>query len=199
MQIKTIFLLSVLAIAVACQQISQQLSQQTSPSNKNNICEIFSEKRSWKRHARKSERKWGVPVPVLMATMRYESAFKSDVKTPRKKILGFIPSWQRVSSAQGYAQALDGTWKQYKKETGKFFVSRSSFADSIDFMGWYMHKSRKNLGISKHNAYAQYLAYHEGQGGYRRGTYHKKPWLKKYARKVSSLAGVYSIQYNSCN
>lgn len=173
--------------------------QTAPPKNKENICDIFSEKKSWKKQALKTQKKWGVPVPVLMATMRYESAFKSNAKTPRKKIFGFIPSFKRISSAKGYSQALDGTWKEYKRDTGTVFASRSNFADAADFMGWYMNKSHSKLGISKHNAYAQYLAYHEGQAGYRRGSYNRKPWLKNYARKVNRLAGVYSIQLNSCS
>jgi hypothetical protein len=35
------------------------------------------------------------------------------------------------------------------------------------------------LGISRRDAYRQYLAYHEGQGGYKHRTYEKKPWLIK--------------------
>lgn len=175
------------------------VSCQTAPPKKlNNICDIFSEKKSWRKHAHKAQEKWGVPVPVLMAVMRYESAFKSDAKTPRKKILG-IPTFERISSAEGYSQALDGTWKEYKKDTGRSFVSRNNFADSADFMGWYMNKSSRSIGISKRDAYNQYLAYHEGQAGYKRGTYHRKSWLKNYARKVGRQSGIYSVQLNSCS
>ncbi len=179
--------------------ISGLVACQTTPPQKiNNICDIFAEKTSWYKHARNVEDKWGVPVSVLMAVMRYESAFKSDAKTPYKTILG-IPTFQRVSSAEGYSQALDGTWKEYKKDTGRSFVSRSNFADSADFMGWYMHKSHTSIGISKSDAYRQYLAYHEGQAGYKRGNHKRKSWLRGYARKVGNQAGIYSIQLNSCS
>ena len=33
-------------------------------------------------------------------------------KTREEKLLGFIP-WKRVTSARGYAQAVDGTWEMY--------------------------------------------------------------------------------------
>ena len=43
------------------------------------------------------------------------------------------------SSAYGYAQALEGTWDDYRKDTGRRGADRDDFADSSDFIGWYMH------------------------------------------------------------
>ena len=74
--------------------------------------------------------------------------------------LGIIPLG-RESSAFGYAQALDGTWADYKKATGRSIARRSSIRDSADFMGWYMTKTRKLTGVSLSDAKNQYLAYHE--------------------------------------
>ena len=62
------------------------------------------------------------------------------------------------------------------------------FDDSIDFIGWYTHGSQKRLKVSKWDAYGQYLAYHEGRGGYERKTYQGKPWLKNVASKVKRRA-----------
>jgi hypothetical protein len=58
--------------------------------------------------------------------------------------------------------------------------------------------SNRMLGISRWDAYSQYLAYHEGQGGYKRGTYQRKPWLLKVARKVESRAKSYQTQLARC-
>nr|WP_231124717.1 hypothetical protein [Piscirickettsia salmonis] len=83
--------------------------------------------------------------------------------------MGFIP-WSRPTSAYGYAQATDGTWATYQRSTGNSRSSRTDFADAIDFVGWYANRSYSRLGIAKNNAYSLYLAYHEGDGGYRKRT-----------------------------
>ena len=44
---------------------------------------------------------------------------------------------------------------------------RDDFDDALDFMGWFISKTYKVNGISKWDAYAQYLNYHEGWGGSR--------------------------------
>lgn len=167
------------------------------PGNPENICSIFDENPSWHRAAKKTQKKWGVPPQIAMAIMYQESGFKHDAIPPRRYILGFIP-WGRVSSAYGYAQAKDGTWSDYKSEAGGWFSSRSNFADSIDFMGWYMDKTQKLNGTSKWDAYGQYLNYHEGWYGYRRRTYDNKAWLKNVANKVQARAERFGGQYQYC-
>lgn len=167
------------------------------PDNVNNICEIFSEKKRWYKHAKKSQSLWGTPIHVQMAILQQESGFKYDAKPGRKKILGFIP-WTRKSSAYGYAQVLDVTWKQYIKETKNRGADRDSFKDSIDFVGWYTHNTQKQTKISKWDTYNQYLAYHEGRGGYMKKTYKNKKWLQDVARKVDNNAKKYAAQLKKC-
>lgn len=58
--------------------------------------------------------------------------------------------------------------------------------------------SHRLLGLSKWDGYRQYLAYHEGHGGYRRGTYRGKPWLMRVARKVDGRARRYHTQLSRC-
>jgi hypothetical protein len=53
-------------------------------------------------------------------------------------------------------------------------------------MGWYMDESSRKLGISKTDAEAQYLAYHEGRTGYANQSYLGKPWLVEVAARVQS-------------
>ncbi len=167
------------------------------PDNVNNICEIFSEKKRWYKHAKNSQKKWGTPIHVQMAILQQESGFKYDAKPGRKKILGFIP-WTRKSSAYGYAQVLDDTWKQYTKETKNRGADRDSFKDSIDFVGWYTYHTQKQTKVSKWDAYNQYLAYHEGRGGYMKKTFKNKKWLMGVARKVDNKAKKYSAQLKTC-
>ena len=107
--------------------------------------------------ARRSGRRsrWGTPIHVKMAIMRHESAFRHDAKPPRYYFLGFIP-WGYISSAEGYPQALDGTWKRYLNEVGRRGASRGDFDDSLDFIGWYLTKSKDQIGLSFGDTYSQY-------------------------------------------
>jgi len=166
------------------------------PSNPNDICSIFKQKRGWKKHAKRAEKRWGSPVPVMMAIMKQESSFVDDAKPGRVRFLG-LPLW-RKSSAYGYSQAKDGTWRWYEKNVGRN-GDRDDFDDAIDFIGWYNHQSNKANGISKSDTYSLYLAYHEGHGGYRSGSYKKKKWLTGVAAKVRDQAARYSAQYKKCS
>ena len=76
--------------------------------------------------------------------------------------------------------------------------SRDNFADAIMFIGWYTAGTQRQLGISKWDAYNQYLAYHEGRGGYSRNTYRAKPWLMQVARKVEQQSKTYGAQLGQC-
>jgi len=167
------------------------------PTDIHNICEIFDQKGRWYKYAKKSTKKWGTPIHVQMAILQQESSFQYDAKPGRKKLLGFIP-WRRKSSAYGYAQVLNETWKQYAKETKNWGADRDSFKDSIDFVGWYTHETQKQTKVSKWDAYNQYLAYHEGRGGYLKKSYKKKPWLIKVAQKVDRNAKTYAAQLKKC-
>ncbi len=65
-------------------------------------------------------------------------------------------------------------------------------------MGWYMNKTREKNGVRLSDAHNQYLAYHEGHGGYARGSYHRKAWLKEVAGRVAVRAEYYRGQLASC-
>jgi len=167
------------------------------PSNPDNLCEIFREKPDWHDAALDVRDKWGVPVQVPFAMMYQESSFKHDALPPRYYFLGFIP-WGRVSSAYGYAQAKDETWADYKREAGSWTASRDNLADALDFMGWYMSKTQRINGVSKWDAYGQYLNYHEGWTGYRNRSYARKAWLVRVAQQVQARAERFGAQYRSC-
>ena len=167
------------------------------PKNTTDVCKIFKEKYSWYKAAKKTEKRWKIPVSVSMAIIKQESSFIADARPQRTKLLGFIP-WKRITSARGYAQAVDGTWEMYLKDRGGWVVARNDFEDAVDFIGWYNYKTHKQLNISMTNARALYLAYHEGRGGYRRGSYRTKPWLLSVADKVQRNANRYDAQYQGC-
>ncbi len=167
------------------------------PSNVDNLCAIFREKDGWYDDAVDAGKRWNSPVPVMMAIMHQESRFDAKAKPPRRKILGIIPG-ARPSDSYGYSQALKSTWKSYKRSAGNRGADRDDFADSIDFIGWYNDQSHRRSGISRNDPYRLYLAYHEGHGGYNRGSYRSKAWLQSVARKVEQRANRYNGQLRSC-
>ncbi len=167
------------------------------PKNINNSCDIFFEKDDWYDDAKDSYKKWGVPIHVQLAIIHQESAFKYDAETEMEYFLWIIPIG-RKSSAYGYAQVKDDTWDWYIKSTRNWGAGRDDFTDAVDFIGWYGKTSYDKLKISKWDAKNQYLAYHEGHGGFKTKSYNKKPWLKKVAYKVEKNAKKYRAQLAKC-
>lgn len=167
------------------------------PANLDNVCHIFKQYPHWYRDAKDVERRWLVPVPVQMAIIHQESKFDAHAKPGFRKILWVIP-WKRVSTAYGYAQALDGTWDLYKRTNGSMWSMRSNFANGVDFIGWYANMANRQAAVPRRDAYLLYLAYHEGVGGYKRKTYLRKPWLIHVARKVKSRSYLYAAQLRRC-
>jgi len=167
------------------------------PKNMDDSCAIFKEKSGWYDDANASFKKWGVPIQVQLAIIHQESRFTAKALAPRDYLLWVIP-WGRKSNAYGYAQVKDETWDWYIDKTGNWGADRDDFDDATDFIGWYGDYSHKVLGISKWDAYKQYLAYHEGHGGFKAKSYLKKPWLVKVAQKVKARAGRYGAQLKRC-
>ncbi|GGP40841.1 hypothetical protein GCM10009347_05610 [Shewanella algicola] len=167
------------------------------PKDPDNICAIFEEHSDWYDAAVDTREKWGVPVHVPLAMMYQESSFKHDAAPPMEYFLWIIPTG-RASDAYGYAQAKTMTWDDYVRETGNSWSSRSDFDDAMDFMGWFIYKTHKINGVSKWDAKNQYLNYHEGWGGYKRGSYKAKKWLTPVANKVDQRAKRYAAQYGKC-
>jgi hypothetical protein len=168
----------------------------TPPKAQHNICSVFDQHPTWYDYAQQSAEQWGTPPQIQMAFVRQESSYRENAKPPFEWFL-FIPLG-RPSSATGYAQAQNPVWKEYEAERGSLFRSRGDMEDALDFIGWYNHKSHKQLGLSKWNTRELYLAYHEGRGGYKRGSYKKKPKLLKVADKVARTANEYGTQLKTC-
>ena len=181
-----IFLVVLLSFIYACSSV---------PKNTSNSCSIFNERSSWYKYTKKTESKWGTPIYVQLAIIKMESGFDWLAKPPRRKILKVIP-YKRLSSSFGYSQAIKGTWKQYKNETGNKLATRASFKDSVDFIGWYTDKTEKILGVSKKDAFRQYLAYHEGWGNFKKIKKNNK--VVGYAMKVQKMSDNYKRQLTKC-
>jgi hypothetical protein len=169
----------------------------SAPRNLEDACAIVSERPQYLRAMRNTERRWGVPIAVQMATIYQESKFIGNARTPHQFVLGVIPMG-RQSSAYGYSQALDATWDEYRNATRNRGARRDDIDDATDFMGWYMDQTQRRLGISKTDATNQYLAYHEGHSGFARGSYNQKSWLVRIAAEVGTRAVVYSSQLATC-
>ncbi|MDC3101953.1 lytic transglycosylase [Candidatus Pelagibacter sp.] len=166
------------------------------PSNTSNSCSIFNENYFWYKHAKKAEKKWGTPVYLQLAIIKMESDFDWLAKPPRQKLFKIVP-YKRPSSSFGYSQAVKGTWKQYKNETGNKLATRTSFKDSVDFIGWYTSKTEKILKVSKQDAFKQYIAYHEGWGNYK--NYKNNNKVINLAKRVEKQASIYKKQLSDCN
>ena len=158
---------------------------------------IFEQKKNWYKATKASYDKWNTPIAFQLAVVNQESSFKQFAKPKRNKIFGLIPI-NRPTTAFGYAQVTNPTWKWYKEQTGNDNASRANFYDISDFIGWYSQKTYEILNISKNDFYNQYLAYHEGQGGWKKKSYKSKKWLIEVAKKVESNANLYNNQLKEC-
>ena len=183
---KTNFYLLVLLFVTACSSI---------PKNTQNSCAIFEERYLWYKYAKASYKKWGAPIYIQLAFIKKESDFNWLAKPPRVKLFKIIP-FKRPSSSFGYSQAVEKTWQQYKRETGKKLATRARFKDSVDFIGWYVNKTTALLKIPKNDAYRQYLAYYKGWGDYKNYSKDKKAII--YARSVKETANKYRKQLTLC-
>ena len=171
--------------------------QYSAPRDIDNACSIVRQNPDYLRAFSATERNWGVPIPTLMAIIYQESKFIGNNRPPHQYALGVIPMG-RQSSAYGYSQALDATWEEYQRDTGKRRAKRDDIADATDFMGWYMTKTRDRTNVALSDARNQYLAYHEGRSGYLRGSYNSKPWLLRVADEVQDRSQMYQQQLSSC-
>ena len=181
-----LLLILILFLTVGCSSI---------PTNTTSSCSIFKERYFWYKHAKKSELKWGTPVYIQLAIIKWESGFDWLAKPPRQKIFKIVP-YKRPSSSFGYSQAVKGTWEQYKKETGNKLATRARFKDSVDFIGWYTSKTQSILNISQEDAFKQYVAYHEGWGNYK--YYKKNKKVINLAKRVEKQSLIYKKQLSQC-
>jgi hypothetical protein len=185
-------LLVVVLVVASCGR-----AQYSAPRNLDNACGLAQERPQYFAAMQRTERRWGVPVPVQMAIIHAESRFIGDARTPVQWTLGVIPMG-RQSSAFGYSQALDRTWEEYQQETRVRGAHRDRIQDATDFVGWYANKTRERNGIPLTDPRNQYLAYHEGHRGFATQSYLAKPWLMAVASRVETRAAMYDTQLRMC-
>lgn len=183
-------------IVLAC-LILQTSCASSPPSDVTDVCSIFEDRRSWYKAAHNAEQRWGVPIAINMAFIYQESAFEARAKPARSRFLWIFPG-PRASSAYGYAQALDTTWAEYMAKAGNRGASRANFADAVDFVAWYNANSSRISRIDRDDARDLYYAYHEGNGGYQRGSYRSKQWLVDAAARVQSNSSRFATQLEGC-
>lgn len=186
---KSLVLVLGLVVLVGCTQ--------SPPRNTENACQLLSEKPGWYDAIHDAAERWNVSEGLILAFIRQESSFVADAKPPRTKILWVLPG-PRASSAYGYPQAKDGTWSDYRSATNRYLAERDDFRDAADFVGWYVDRAHRIAGIPKSDAYRHYLAYHDGVGGFQRGTFRSKRWLINVAERVNRQANVFDSQLNGC-
>ena len=167
------------------------------PDQVHDACLILEDNRAWWRDLKRTEDRYGVSPGTQLAILKRESSFDANARPARRRLLGILPG-PRPSSAYGYAQALDSTWDWYREETGRRGADRDDFGDSVDFIGWYSQMSNRLSRIALNDPYRLYLAYHEGHGGYNRGSYRGKAWLERAAREVETDARRYDEQLGGC-
>lgn len=165
--------------------------------DKEDLCSVYDAHPDWEQHAVEAENRWGIPQELIMAVIRYESSFVGDAQAPRRRYFGVIPG-DRLSSAYGFSQALNQTWKEYQERTGQSEAERDNFADAADFVGWYLNRTHRSLQIPRTDGYHLYLAYHQGHRGFLRGDYKQKPRLMRVARKVNTMRMTYRMQLKRC-
>ncbi len=170
---------------------------QAPPKHPNNICQIFREYPSWYWATQRVAKRYHIPISVQMAFIYTESSFRANAKPPHQKLLGIIP-WFRPTSADGYTQATNQTWRWFVKANHLRSANRTDFATAAKFIGWYGRILHRRLGISSQHANALYLAYHEGIEGYQSETYLNKPWLIRLATHVQLRVLRYQRQLWHC-
>ncbi len=175
-------------------------TQLTYKDYSDNICKVIDSHYTWKSSLVRAQDAYGISPGLVLSVILHESSFKAKARPPAEKYLGFI-SWQSAT-AYGYAQVKNETWKWYKSHNPGPFQSRTSFVDSVNFIGWYYKVFQQRLVKESYTQESTdadfYLAYHEGMGGFVRKTYLQKQWLMTKAGKVSELTNSYNKQLLKC-
>ena len=155
------------------------------------ICEILTQKPDWAKSLKIAQDKYGLSPAYAMALIYQESRFKAEAKS-------------KGSSAYGYAQAINGTWKHFQQDV-KANAKRNNFNDSVQFIGWYTAQLAKSSNLKMTDNYNLYMAYMLGATGFKRyksETFKNKAKIvedKKIASKVKDFASHYQTQFKKLN
>ncbi len=158
--------------------------RQPSVGLQNDACQLLDAYPHWRVALSEARDNWQVEPWFVLAFMHQESRFNPEALS--------------TSQAYGYAQAKADTWDWYMLKTGHVQGKRNRFDDAVDFMGFYVNRNSERNGVAINDVKNQYLAYHEGMGGFERGSYLGKPWLLTVSDKVLDRAGLYQAQLLDC-
>jgi hypothetical protein len=188
--------IALLGCAAGLGLFSQSCASAGAPREVDDFCALIEQRAGWYDAARLAALRWDVSPGVLLAVIHQESRFRSEAR-PWWKLFGVLPL-APASTAYGYGQATDATWRDYLRSTGRRAARRDDFADAVDFVGWYADRIHRLARIPKHDAFRLYLAYHEGPGGFVRGSHEAKPWLIGVARRVAERAALWDQDAARC-
>ena len=168
------------------------------PSEPGNLCSIFREQPYWYAAASRAEYRFGVDVSTTMAVLFVESGFRRNARPPRSKLWGWLP-WSRVSSAYGYAQATEPTWRDFESARGS--ASRNDPRHAVEFVAWYFERLRQTLRARMpHEPTARelYAAYHQGAAGFLRGDWRDDVGAVQAISRFEAVHGRYREQFDGC-
>ena len=154
------------------------------------VCDILAKNPSWSKSLKTAQDKYKLPPAFAMAIIYQESKFKAEAKA-------------KGSTAYGYAQAINGTWKHFQDDV-KSNAKRNNFNDSVQFVGWYTAQLAKGTKLKITDNYNIYMAYMLGATGFKRykaGTFKNKTKIvedKKLAQKVKDFTAHYQSQFKKC-
>lgn len=147
-------------------------------------CALLAARPHWREALQMGRQNWQIEPWYVLAFMHQESRFNPKAMSP--------------SRAYGLPQAKDDTWHWYELKRGRANSSRERFDDSVDFIGWYAHQNVARNGVPLNDVRNQYLAYHEGLGGFEQASFIGKPWLLAVTDKVVDRAMMYQAQLFEC-
>lgn len=157
---------------------------QPNSAHMEDVCTMLKTRPHWRNALSEGYLNWQVEPWYVLAFLYQESRFN--------------PKALSKSLAYGFPQAKDDTWRWYQESRKLPVASRERFDDAVDFIGWYAHKNIARNGVGLKDVKNQYLAYHEGLGGFESSSFLAKPWLITIADKVAHRALEYQKQLLRC-
>ena len=136
-------------------------------------CLLLKQNRPWHEALRDTARNWGAPMGFQLAVIKQESSFDGErpaasrrppmvrARRRRTRVIG--------QGLQPGARIPRGRCTRRRPATGAPAATTS--ATSSDFIGWYFSTTGKRTGLGQFDYKGHYLAYHEGAGGYLKGTW----------------------------
>jgi len=154
-------------------------------------CAMLASNQNWASALHATTETWGLSAGTVLAILDQESSMRATARGAGA--IGANPDRNF-----GYAQASMQTWNWFRRATGRRDASRTDFADSAWFVGWYFAETTKRNGLSPNDVAKQYLAYKLGHGGYTRSGGNLSGPAGAVARQVAARAKDWDAQLARC-